>query len=520
MFNKNKIVFPIVLGIAALIFTIVILVSEKPVELNKKNHLNIILVMTDDLSNAMLDMLLENNMMPNLQKHVIDTGTTFSNSFVSSPLCCPSRATTLTGQYPHNHGVLWNNQIRNGNVLIYDGGFYGFNDTSTIATMLKKHDYQTGFIGKYLNQYDPFQEYVNSDRLLINRIKDSLGDYGYIPPGWSDWYAFGGGTLNVLYNYTINENGIKVQNHEDYKTDYISNRTVDFINNSDSPFFLYVSTVVPHFESQVSPCELSKGGIIAKANLVSPEFKNTLNAIDISYPPSFNEEDVSDKPPLIRKLPLIENIECLEKTYKQITETVRSVDNLIGDIYNALEENNIQNNTVIIFTSDNGFLFGEHRFYGKSYPYEETIRVPLFISIPGLERQTVNQLVLNNDIAPTIAELAGAKPDIYFDGFSLLPILNDTSNELREGFLIELESNEIFYHAVRDANSIYVEYDGGYSENFGFREFYDLDEDPFQQSNLISCADEECLKKIEQFSEWLDDLKGCGAGTCQILENK
>jgi len=459
-----------------------------------KNQTNIVVIMTDDLSVTMLDVLLENNMMPNLQEHIIDKGTTFTNSFVSDPLCCPSRATFLTGQYSHNHGVLTNKPIYiNGE--LFDGGFEAFDDSSTVATWLKKIGYKTGFIGKYFNGYHR--------------------ETTYIPPGWENWQAVTKGS-NKMYNYTINDNGLEVKNIPDYKTDYIADRAVDFINESNSPFFLYVSTFVPHESRDSDGCNVGHTRGEFRSVVVFPKYDGTLDFISVPHHPSFNEKDVSDKPPSIRNESLIENINCVESIFRGRTESVRSVDDLIGDIYNALVNNNIQNNTVIMFTSDNGYMFGEHRGFAKSKPYEESIRVPLIILVPGLERQTLDHLVINNDLAPTIAEFSGAEPDIAVDGLSLLPILKDSSKKLRDVFLVETTSKKgYFFDSIRGMNFLYVEYGG----NFNFIEYYDLNDDPYQLSNLAECTNQQCLEKIEQLSKLLDVLKECGDGTCQNDSN-
>jgi len=317
-----------------------------------------------------------------------------------------------------------------------------------------------------------------------------------------------------MYGFTINDNGQLVNNTSDYRTDFYADRAVDFINESNSPFFLYVSTLVPHSgkDSDTDHCKTSPDARRElKGVVVAPKYDGTLDFISVPHHPSFNEKDISDKPRMIKNQPLIENIDCVDSIFKNRTESVRSIDDLIGDIYNALVDQNKQNNTVIIFTSDNGFMFGEHRLIGKNQPYEESIRVPLIILVPGLERQTLDHLVINNDLAPTIAEFSGAEPDIAVDGLSLLPILEDPSKKLRDGFLVEMVSKSKSFNAIRGMNFIYVEY----YMHFNFTEFYDLDDDPYQLSNLAGCTNQQCLEKMEQLSELLDVLKECGDGTCQ-----
>jgi len=463
---------------------------------------NIIVILTDDVSVDMIDLLLENNMMPNLQKYVIDDGTTFSNSFVTSPLCCPSRATTLTGLYPHNHEILFNfpvfenvTKIVNGIEVevmqkIAKGGFEDFNDSSTIATWLKKGGYHTGYIGKYLNGY--------------------YGPITYVPPGWNEWISV---ALNSdeMYDFGINYNGDIIKISGEYKTDYFANTSVDFIKNSELPFFLFVSTLVAHSTHDATECEINDGHGYRKSILVSPKYKDTLKNIQIPYKPSFNEKDVSDKNPKYKKMPLIKNIDCLESQFQDRTESVRSVDDLIGSIYNALVTNNHLKNTIIIFTSDNGYSFGEHRFYEKIVPYEESIRVPLFIRLPGIEKQTVDHLVINNDLAPTILEMAGLDPETSMDGLSLVPIMKNSSKNLRDDFLIEIYAGGgSFYHGIRSVESLYLEWTG----KFNFTEYYDLKNDPFQLSNISDCTEEQCIKNLEKLGLRLDELKECGNGSC------
>ncbi len=444
---------------------------------------NIVLILIDDVSVSMIDFALEKNLMPNLQQHIIDKGTTFTNSFVSSPLCCPSRATTLTGLYPHNHEILTNGPQG----IVANGGFEDFDDTSTVATWLQKEGYNTGYVGKYMNGYN--------DR----------GEITYIPPGWDDWKVMLDG---FMLNFVINDNGHIISIDGVYKTDYYANESSNFIKNSKSPFFLFTSTFAAHESSDGPECEISEG-ITQKSILVSSKYKDSIKDFQFPSKPSFNETDVSDKNRFVSEKPSIKNNDCFESQFKDRVESLRSVDDLIGTVYNGIADTGQLDNTVVIFTSDHGFQFGEHRLFGKSYPYEESIRVPLFVRVPGYEKQTVNHLVTNNDLAPTIADLADAEPDISPDGLSLVPIIKDPSNNLREDFLIELYlAKRVWFHAIRGLDYMYVEYSGYYN----FTEYYDLDIDPYQLTNLSNCGElknlkEECIKKFEKLSLRLHELK-------------
>jgi len=455
---------------------------------------NIILIMTDDVSVNMLNIMLENKLMPNLQEHFIDKGTTFSNSFVTTSLCCPSRATSLTGLYAHNHGVLTNAPVIHKGKLVANGGFEAFNDSTTIATLLNKTGYETGFIGKYLNGY-PGKK------------------LGYVPPGWTNWEAFQK-PVYKMYESVVNENG-KIIETEEYKTNYLAQRAVKFLNDSEPPFFLYISTLVAHGTSGPTSikCKLNSDNQFFRSFEVFPEYQNILDNVTIPHSPSFNEEDVSDKPPGFALS--IENIDCVDTVFRHKSASLASVDDLIGKIYDALLKNNFDKNTVLIFTSDNGFQFGEHRLLGKNLAYEESIRVPLFIHLPNIPSQTVHSFVINNDLVPTIADLAGATPTIKEDGVSLLPVLMDPTKKLRNAFLIENFKSGIFHDAIRGENFLYTEY----GKRLNFTELYNLNSDPYQENNLADCMNNQC-KFIEPFHTWLSELKKCGNGTCQKIENQ
>ncbi|MEA3275334.1 MAG: sulfatase-like hydrolase/transferase, partial [Pseudomonadota bacterium] len=219
-------------------FVFIVLLSLPAVQVSAAEAIsrpNIIVIMADDLDTASLRAALElqspefpDGLMPHLKRFVVEPGVEFAESFVTFPLCCPSRATYLTGLYPHNHNVLGN--------LPPAGGFYRFDDTSTIATWLLAGGYRTGHIGKYLNGYQ---------------------DATYVPPGWSDWYSLVGPTTYCMYDYTISSNGVPQYYHdaeEDYQTDVLAAYAEGFIHDVDSfddiqPFFLSVTPLAPHLES-------------------------------------------------------------------------------------------------------------------------------------------------------------------------------------------------------------------------------------------------------------------------------
>jgi len=477
---------------------------------------NIVVIMTDDLSVGMLNVALRQGWMPNLKRQVIDPGTTFTKSYVSDSLCCPSRSTFLTGQYPHNHGVLDNS--------LPIGGVTRLNDNFTLATCLQKAGYRTGHVGKYLNGYGE------------DKVKDNPSDDPtYVPPGWNHWQATVGTTTYKMYDYLINDNGKLIQygsQPNDYQTDVLARRSVRFINESEivndaKPFFLVITPLAPHFEREQNRYQMNYGF----QSTVRPALRHQGSASNILMPRgfSFNEENISDKPSWLQSYfpPLSqENIDNLQRIYRDKLESLRAVDDLVSTVISSLEKNQELDNTVIIFTSDNGYTSGEHRLWQKMYPYEEAIRVPLFIRLPGgVARRSTDRFALNNDLAPTIVELAGTVPEIEMDGRSLIPLLKNLKlPDWRKRFLIEHWNGPQFpilatYTAIRTSsaatqtpNQLYVEYDGGE------REFYDLATDPSQLQSLQNQGGKSAIQ-IQILKSWLTKLKGCKGKTCQVFED-
>ncbi|MGH9993440.1 MAG: sulfatase/phosphatase domain-containing protein, partial [Nitrososphaera sp.] len=183
-------------------------------------------------------------------------------------------------------------------------------------------------------------------------------------------------------------------------------------------------------------------------------------------------------------------------------------DDMIGKVMTTLINNKELWKTVIVFTSDNGFLLGEHRLHGKPKVYEEAIRVPLYVRVPGVTATTIDRLVINNDLAPTFLEFARADADIQIDGRSLVPLIEDPSISWRNGFLIE----ENLYSAIRTKDYVYV------VQNSGFREIYDLNVDPYQLQNVGYAS--AWKYKITALEEWRAALKGCEGAACQSAENR
>jgi arylsulfatase A-like enzyme len=489
---------------------------------------NIVVVMLDDLDRNSLARMVGLGLMPNLKTQVIDVGTRFDNAFVTTSWCCPSRATLFTGQYSHNHKV-----YTNGGPL---GGVQRFDDSSTLATWLQRGGYRTGLVGKYLNNYGS-----NYDP------GTPVDDVGYVPPGWSDWQGLmdqnkDGLRAFRMYDYTIVDNGRLVHYGtatSDYQTDVLARRARQFIDESNAindakPFFLLVTPVAPHLEMPGPLMAGCSNSIWKETIRPAPRHSGTLPAtVQVPRPPSFNEADLRDKPSWMRQVPAMTStdIGCLQKQYRDRLLSLRAVDDLVGTLMQALRANDELSNTVFVFTSDNGYFFGEHRLTDKVLGYEESIRVPLYIRAPGYPRQATGRAVINNDMAPTVAQLAAVTPGLAVDGRSLLPLLrNPQQANWRKRFLVEylgtVETNRVPprapFSAVRTTNlstttppnQFYVQW----ADGLGSREFYDLATDPYQLSSQH--ANPAWSGVCNMLAGWVNQFRTCGAGSCQALEDQ
>ncbi len=422
---------------------------------------NIVLIVTDD---QRWDTLVA---MPSLLREVAGRGVSFSNAFVVNPLCCPSRASILTGQYSHTTGVYTN--------AGGFGGFESFDDRSTLATWLQSAGYRTGLVGKYLNGY-------------LSREGD------YVPPGWDRWFALTGlKGSGGYYNYEASVDGSVESfgmDDDEYSTDRLADEALSFIRGAPSgqPLFLYFTPHAPH--EPAAPAERHRGAF------------SDLPAL---RPASYNEADLSDKPAWLRDLPALTPDERreLDALRRDQFATLVAVDEAVQGILDGLEETGRLANTMVVFTSDNGFLWGEHRLTAKSAPYEESIRVPLVVRFDPLVRtpRSEDRLALNIDLAPTIAELAGLPaPDA--DGASLVGLLAGRPSEWRSDFLVEHKKagskETTTYCAVRSEEALYVYYETGEEE------LYDLTTDPNQLKNVA--GDPASSRTLEEMRSRVSEL--------------
>ncbi len=481
---------------------------------------NVVLIVADD---ADVDDI---KYMPNLRSEMIEGGTTFENAFVTNSLCCPSRATVLRGQYAHNHQVLSNEPPR--------GGFQKFrflgHEESTFATWLQEGGYRTTFFGKYLNGYAET----------------------HVPPGWDEWYAVAGNYLSHM----LNENGhiVDYDPEQTYDTDILSDKAVDYVERTagadppffttDRPFLMWLGTKAPH--QPATP---------------APRHEEALQDVELPRPPSFNEEDVSDKPQWVRDNPPLgpDQITYMEELNRKRLQSMLAVDDMIGDLFDSLRRTGELEDTYVVFTSDNGFHLGQHRLgAGKWTAYEEDIRVPMIVRGPNVpEGEKLPHMVLNNDLAPTFADIAGADQPEFVDGRSLLPLLDDDptpEEDWRQRFLVEAvaersavprppfvnesqvrplitgdplprdwrrtsdgraDSSEDWgrpwLKALRTKNYLYVDY------KEDDQELYDLRSDPYQLTNIYKTAPDNLVQRLETE---LDTLRQCERDQCRAAETR
>jgi N-acetylglucosamine-6-sulfatase len=454
----------------------------------KQERPNLIVINTDDQEDSLVG-------VPTVKNKLSRSGTTFTNFTTVDSLCCPSRATLLTGQYTHNHGVLSNG-------LSGGGGFYGFRrQGNTLPVWLRAAGYRTAHVGKYLNEYG-----ARRPRL--------------IPPGWSEWHTLTGGTPffeQARWGYKLNQNGEitrygrgkKGKPAREYLTDVESEINEELIERwapSPKPFFLLFDASSPHVE------EAPVASPLGRNPRPAPRHDGRFEGASLPQPPSFNEADVSDKPADVQNRPLLDApaIAGLTGLYRSRLESLLSVDDAIRSMIRRLRRLDELDDTVIIFTSDNGFMLGEHRLAGvKNHPYEESMQVPLVISGPGFPRGAQRtQPAANIDLAETIADLANARPRRFQDGVSLLGLATNPSLGTDRDILYENFTDAFTapYVAIRSPVYVLIE------RSTGERELYDLLNDPYQLENQ---AGKEAFASIEtDLAARLNALRNCIGTGC------
>ena len=445
---------------------------------------NILLLLTDDQNAA--DMAA----MPRTHRLLGRIGTRFTHAISQYPLCCPARATLLTGQESHNHGVLGNNAPW--------GGFSKLRDHETVPVWLQRVGYHTTLLGKYLQGYEETPD--------------------HIPPGWDEWYVPTVGAYDY-YSSLVNENGTSRWHTGTYQTTYVRDRTVELVRRQAAgraPFFTWVNFLAPHFGTPVEPDDPRAVDPMSPIDTpaVDSEHRDALSGLRNPRTAAFNEPDLHDKPREMRRRPVLPATD-LDEALQQRRESLMSVDDAVVRIIRTLERTGELEDTVVVFGSDNGFMTGEHRWFQKVLGYEESIRIPLYVAGPGFAPGAVrDQLVTLTDVAATVLDVARARPTLRPDGLPLGPFSRDPDHRRDRSVLLEAGGSphpglHRLYQGVRTpAGLVYLRWHDGHEE------VYDLRRDPTQVHGGIDARERPHLDRLRAA---LAALRACRGLACTIV---
>jgi arylsulfatase A-like enzyme len=501
--------------------------QEQPV-LAQSAKPNVVVILIDDMDVSTVQTLLTAGLMPNLQKYFVDVGVAFPEAYATSALGGPSRATLLTGQYPHNHGVLGNYPPI--------GGITKLNQYSTLATWMNNAGYYTALVGRYVTGYGWWT------------------DPRAVPPGWDDWNALIEPGAYSMRNYSMNLNRTILDfgalatatGFDLYQTDVLSAVAAAVVRRAAAqpdPIFLVVTPVIwnreilPVYNVCADPNDPGPfgGNYWGVSEQPATRYLGTIfgdGNFPLPQPPSFDEADVDDKPDWVNANPrlTVDDVDCLTKRYWRKLEAMRAVDDMIGNVMNELSLAGELSNTVAIFTADNGLLDGQHRFPEKTPAYEEAIRVPLWVRLPGATSpHTSTRMVLNTDLAPTIAQIGQASMTHVVDGRSIVPLLQNLEFSPWRAiglFEYKVEGGQTYdrftgppdYFAVKTSLArprLYVQYPSVTTGITG--ELYDLSLDPFELQNLFT--DPARQTEHDRLDAWVGLMKTCRGAGCWLYEN-
>jgi arylsulfatase A-like enzyme len=528
------------LGVAVVLGGLLASVAQaRPAGQGKDHRPNILVVMTDDMAKA------DVAFMPNVRKLIGKQGTTFADAVDSFPLCCPARATFITGQYAHNHGV-------GGNFWPY--GWYGMAHRKNILpAWLDRSGYETALIGKWLNGYG---------------ARDAHGE---VPFGFDYWRGLLDVSAYDYYNFVMNKNGklksfgdadfarklvefasIEALPHEqtvqailaqlqkvmgpppysywgtadpkNYSPDVTARVTDQFLRaqkKSDKPFFTWWAPAAPHRED-VAVTLMGRPGADPRPPV---RYEASSKSCKLPKPPSFNESDLSDKgSPVTGKAPVLSQaqIDQLQLDYEGRCGSLKAVDDGVGRMIKTLKRTGQLRNTVVMFLSDNGWLQGEHRIPGDKFlPYEESVRVPLIIRGPGIPKgRTIHGQVGNIDFAPTLVDAANARAGRKMDGVSLLPTARNPKKLPKRA--IELEALRPLFEGNIPNNAWDRPYKGVRTDRYTFfvwtetgeQELYDRQKDPYQLTNVAADPSYAAIKASLQAK--LTKLDSCRGRSCLV----
>lgn len=480
---------------------------------------NIVYILTDD-QDIKLGSL---DTMEHVRSELTDQGLFFDNAFVTTPVCCPSRSSILTGKYVHNHKT-FENSVASG---CASESWRQLNEEKTIGAYMSAAGYNTGFFGKYLNNY---------------ALKHSGVSYDHIPTGWHTWFALQGNSK--FYNYSVSNQGVpehhKSSYEADYFTDVISRHAEHFIRKAapkaregSQPFFMYVATPAPHRPATPAPQYAHK-----------LDGKKAPRTESFGWPAADKHWIISQGTP-----PLNSTIEgAIDDLYQLRIESLYSVDDLVHGVMQLLEKEQLLEDTFVFYNSDHGYHLGQFKQQGeKRQIYDENIRVPLIVRGPGVPaKQSTPAAALNIDLAPTFLDLAGAPIPADMDGESLKPVLmGETPLKYQYEFLVEYfgegKDGECFFNtapvpflhdchnntflALRSYNSDHSDFvlatyylNDTFPVDFSqlyFKEYYDITEDAWQMKNTVAALPADQSK---QYMDTIMALHSCSGSTCRKIK--
>jgi arylsulfatase A-like enzyme len=450
---------------------------------------NVVVVMTDDQDFHSMSTL------PNVRRILGTGGTQFTTSVVNYPLCAPSRSTFLTGQYEHNHHIGWNNPP--------EGGYELFDGRETMPVWMQRAGYRTIHIGKYLNDY-------------------GLANPTEIPKGWTDWHGTIDPTTYHYYGTTFNDNG-KLHTAAGYSVDVVADKAKQAISTAarkKRPFFLSLAPIAPHTRAETARAEGTPA-------VPAPRYANVFADAPLPRYPNFDEADLSDKPTSLQSFfpdPMTaQQIADLTEHYRGRMGSLLAVNDLVGGVVKQLKKTGQDKNTVIVFTSDNGWILGEHRLRdpisetgmasgAKYVPYESSSRVPLYMAGPGVPKgRKIPGVVTNADVPATILDLANARPTRPLDGISLLPALRKPSVLDGRGVLMETAKNPRQVPTYISVRTQRYRYD---RQEDGQEALYDLKVDPWELTSFHDDPRYAAIKAI--LKPAAVKLSTCQGKTCRL----
>ncbi|OED44002.1 hypothetical protein AB833_02645 [Chromatiales bacterium (ex Bugula neritina AB1)] len=470
--------------ISVLVLNLFVVVSLSAQELKP----NVVFIFLDDAAQDEINVEAVREYFPSIAKYLLDDGTYFENFHVVAPICGPSRASLFRGQYPHNTGVHYNEF---GWDVFYNSGY----TDDEIGMWMRKSGYHTALVGKYCHQGYPAASH----------------DKSYVPPGWDDFRTFYGAKYLEFHG---NHNGVRTfhgASPELHRTDVESEHAVSIVEEHDfnKPLFLYIAPIAPHIP------------VNSKFTSFAERYADKYSDAMLDRVPSLDEMDIGDKPAQFSMLPLLgaNGLAKQDELFRDRLRSIKSVDDMVGDIVDALRKRGVLDSTYIFLTSDNGYLQGHHRLKAKRWPYDRVTRVPLLVRGPGVPAGGHNyDLLAHIDLAPTFLNLGGGEIPHFVDGQSFAGLVSNSREHIetvpsRSYVLISNDTYEVpdaagldaRYKALRSNSELYVEWeDGGV-------EYYDLVSDPWQLESRYSLTG----RRARALSTTLGAFSACQGASCR-----